>query len=86
MTGMRWDATAMEDGDGRARLSTVGRRIAGAVPWMERMGGRDRTGEPGLAARGHGVGRDARAASAGGAGQPTGNATNSACDSRMLAV
>ena len=69
MTGMRSDAKAMEEhDDGRAHLGTVGRRIAGAVPRMERTGGRNRTGEAGLAARRHTVGRDAHAVSAGKAG------------------
>lgn len=44
MTGLRRDAKAMGEDDGRARLGTVRRRIAGAAPRTEEMGGRDRAG------------------------------------------
>ena len=63
-----------DDDDRRAHLGEVGRSIAGTALRKEGTSCGDRTGEPGLAA------------SAGGAGQPTGNATHCACDSRMLAV
>ena len=52
--------------------------------WKERVA---RTAPAGReAARGHGVVRDASAASTGGAGRAPGNATNGGGDSLMLAV
>ena len=67
----------MEDDDGRARLGTVGRRIVDAAPRVEGTSGKDRLGGAGLAAC---------VASMGGADPPTGNVTNCASSSPVLAV
>ena len=61
-----------DDDDGRTHLGRVGKRIAGAAPRMEGTGSRDRTGTARSGVRGHGVVRNARAASAGEAGRQRG--------------
>ena len=87
MTGMRCDAKAFEDDhDGRAHLGTVCRGSKGAATRMEGTGGKDRTGGARCGARGHGVGRDARMVSAGGAGHSPANAINGAGGSPILVV
>ena len=82
MTGMRRDATAMEDDDdGRAHLGAVGRCIVDVARRMKGRDGRDHNGGAGNSARRHGTGRDAR-----GAGPAPGDATNGAGVSLMLGV